>query len=485
MRRLLFAVAILYTILVITRPQEFVPALEGMPLLQVILLAGMGIWALTPDKGLDLAQFTVLPLFLFGVFLSLGFAGWWGGIIPALDKLLPPIFLFVILSGCIRSVRELKIYSFVVIACACVLVLHGHIQKTTGIGWTGQPMIEGRITYSGMFNDPNDLGLLIVLSISLTMFQLRARRGKLIRLVMLSAIFWLLYGVYLTDSRGTMLAVMAVMGLELWRKFGKTVVIVAGLMAVPLLFAFTRLSELNAEEASAGNRVDAWYEGVQMLIDNPVFGVGWNMFGDVHYMTAHNSIVLAMAELGLFGFLWWFLLVFVTGAMIIRLVNLGPELLPVSHHAGAAPAATESPPASPGTVAKPGPKASWRQARLASMGRTGDRSGAAHSRGRAGDSLNDPGAESEQAIPARDMELWAAWSLLLGAVGFAIGAFFLSQSYKVMLFINCGLIVGRYMGMKEAGFPVPEYRLANWIPVSFGAAMATIVGLWILVKILL
>ena len=75
-----------------------------MPLLQFILLGAVAIWAFTPDKGLDLPQFGVLPFFLVCVWLSLGFAGWWGGIVPALNTMLPPILYFVVLSGCIRSI---------------------------------------------------------------------------------------------------------------------------------------------------------------------------------------------------------------------------------------------------------------------------------------------------------------------------------------------------------------------------------------------
>ncbi len=321
MRKLLFIITVAYTILLITRPQEFIPGLAEVPLLQPMLLAAFGMWLAMPDKGWELPQFRLLPILLFFVWLSLGFAGWWGGIVPAVERLLPPMLLFVIVTGCVRSVRELKIFSAVVIACASVLVLHGHLQVTNGIGWTGQEMIEGRITYSGIFDDPNDMGLLFVMSIAMSLFHIRTQQSKLLRLFMLVAIGWLLYGVYLTDSRGTMLATMLVIGLEVWRSYGKTVVIVAGSILVPVLVAFTRLSELDAEESSAANRFDAWYEGLELVLDNPVFGVGWGMFSDYNFgLTAHNSVVLAMSELGLSGYTIWLAFVALSGWMAYRLV---------------------------------------------------------------------------------------------------------------------------------------------------------------------
>ena len=101
-------------------------------------------------------------------------------------------------------------------------------------------------------------------------------------------------------------------------------VIVAAAIAVPVLVAFTRLAEVDAEEASAQGRVDAWYEGIQLLTEHPVFGVGWGMFSDYNFgLTAHNSVVLAMAELGLVGYTFWLALVGLSGWMIYRLAFPG------------------------------------------------------------------------------------------------------------------------------------------------------------------
>jgi len=65
------------------------------------------------------------------------------------------------------------------------------------------------------------------------------------------------------------------------------------------------MSELNANEASASGRVDAWYEGFQMLKLNPLFGIGKNNFTEYHHLTAHNSFVLVLAETGLIGYFVW------------------------------------------------------------------------------------------------------------------------------------------------------------------------------------
>jgi O-antigen ligase len=54
-----------------------------------------------------------------------------------------------------------------------------------------------------------------------------------------------------------------------------------------------------------GDRIEAWYEGIQMLKSSPLLGVGYGNFLDHHHLTAHNSFVLCFAELGLVGYFFW------------------------------------------------------------------------------------------------------------------------------------------------------------------------------------
>ena len=76
---------------------------------------------------------------------------------------------------------------------------------------------------------------------------------------------------------------------------------------------------------------------------------------------------------------------------------------------------------------------------------------------------------------------------MVAVTGFAVGAFFLSQSYKSMLFVCCGLVAGRFMGMRAAGVPVPAGAtgLIGKLPLLFAAAVASVIFMWLLVKILL
>jgi hypothetical protein len=419
MRTTLFGVFLAYMILLIIRPQEFVPALQQVPILQFTLLGAFGLWIATPDKGLKLPQFVLLIPFLLVAWIGMGLSGWWGGIVKILNLMLPPMFLFLAATGAVRSVGQLRTLMWVLLGCAGVLVLHGHWQLRDGVGWTGSEPISGRITYSGIFNDPNDMGLLFVVCIASVLYLRQTTSSKIGRLLLLASLGWLLYGVYMTDSRGTMLGTLAVLGFSVVRRYGYAALVAAGALAVPVLLARTRLAQIDADEASAEGRLDAWYEGIQLLLDYPFFGVGFSNFSDHHTLTAHNSLVLAMSELGLIGYPVWLALVGYSALMLYRL--------------SFAPVPTQA-------------------------------------------------RENADLV---DREIAASRALFAAGLGFAVGAFFLSQSYKFMLFLMCGLAVGRFIGANAAAGNLWSCSISapliKWPAIAF----ASIVVLWLGLKVLL
>ena len=72
-----------------------------------------------------------------------------------------------------------------------------------------------------------------------------------------------------------MLGAIAVIGFNVWRRYGYAALIAGCRLAVPVLLASTRLAEIDADEASAEGRLDAWYEGIQLLLQYPLFRRGF------------------------------------------------------------------------------------------------------------------------------------------------------------------------------------------------------------------
>ncbi|TWT17244.1 O-antigen ligase family protein [Luteimonas marina] len=409
--------------LVLIRPQDY-PALAdlGIPLLPITLLGSVAMWALASDRR-PLNQPTHL---LFAVFIVIGMFsvavnGWVGGGVQVFLDFLPALLAMVVLSQAAYSPKNCLRIMAVIALAAVVLTVHGIEQVELGEGWTGMPTVQdGRIQYVGIFSDPNDLAMLFVMAIP--MAALLAGRGGMLGL---RRLFWwavallLVYGVYLTDSRGAFLAVMAMAGVWLWLKRGLLIAGTLGAVGMTVLMMLpTRMQELDAGESSAYGRIETWYDGIQMFLGYPIFGVGVNNFTEHTYLTAHNSFVLVLAETGIIGYTVWLPMVVYCFMMPIMVLRL-PENLDDAEHQ-----------------------------------------------------------------PLWTAERRMAMTLLIAQVGFFACAFFLSRSYVILLYILLGLVTGWYGGAQErwAGLPVfsVQHDWLKWCVIS----MASIVGLWLTVKVL-
>lgn len=296
----------IYLALLIIRPQEFVPALIGVPILQLVLLACLVIWMFSSEKRILLPPVVLVGCFLLFAPLTVAANGWWGGVVLAHARLDPVAAIFLVATMAARKLPVLRTYMRTIIICASVLVAYCAIQLKTGIGpWADVPPYQGRPYYLGIYNDPNDLGQLFIIALGFVIYLLAINKSLPSGFVLSCLGAWLIYGVVLTNSRGALLATLAILALECWRRFGKVAVIVAAVLAVPALLAVTRLSQLSAGEVSAMDRLETWYQGIQMLRGSPVFGVGFGNFTNYSSLTAHNSIILPMAELGLPGLTIW------------------------------------------------------------------------------------------------------------------------------------------------------------------------------------
>ena len=162
-----------------------------------------------------------------------------------------------------------------------------------------------RIKYIGPFSDPNDLALLFVTCVPFCVL-LYSKSQTLGKLFWMSAAGFLAYGVYLTNSRGGLLALLAMIGLWSTRRVGTVATAVGAALLIPTLFAATRLAGMSAGEESAAGRVDAWYTALQLFLHHPLTGVGLGLFTEYNFLTAHNSWLLVLAEIGFFGYIAWF-----------------------------------------------------------------------------------------------------------------------------------------------------------------------------------
>lgn len=414
---LLAYLAVLYI-----RPHEFVPAFMGWPVLPILLVLAFVFWTFRQKKNFEAPQFWIVPVLMLLLALSVIFTGWLTGGLNVLSDFAPVVMLFFMVATSTDSLQRLRQIFLVLSVCICVIAWHGIDQSTNGIGWTGAELSQGtRITYLGFLNDPNDLAMALVMVLPM-IFWLFRHSGRIMRLVSYATAGVVAYAIYLTNSRGSVLAIGAMLLLYGILRYGvlKSVVVLPALFAPLLALGPSRMADMSADEDSAEGRIEAWYEGVQLLMMRPLFGVGKGQFAEHHGLTAHNSFVLAFAELGLIGYYFWLSNIAISWLMLQRLVRSDP-LNGVS----------------------PDASAQWEELR------------------------------------------GAARTLWYGYVGGLVSAFFLSRSYVVILYLHIALIVALFQmaRVQRPDFPALLWsdRWGGLLALSLGS----VIFLWLLTRVLL
>lgn len=176
----------------------------------------------------------------------------------------------------------------------------GQTYRCEKVGMFGTFSIEDRVRYRGELHDPNELSMVICaggLSL-LIAFAFRKRNARWAVLAALGTVL-VAWTVILSQSRGGMVVFLLVPFVYVVKRVGVIGIVIGGMAALPVLAMGGRSG--SAAEMSTILRYEAWAAGLQMFHGSPVFGVGMRAFTEHHAMTAHNSYVLVLAELGIVG----------------------------------------------------------------------------------------------------------------------------------------------------------------------------------------
>jgi O-antigen ligase len=168
------------------------------------------------------------------------------------------------------------------------------------VGAFGTFSVENRVRYRGELHDPNEVALTICAGgLAMLIGFAQRKRGAGRKLAFGVGVAMVLLTVNLTQSRGGLLAAVLVPGVYIVRRYGVLAIVPAALVGLPVVLFGGRSGE--AADLSTSMRYDAWATGLDMWHHSPVFGVGARLFGQHHFLTAHNAYVLVLAELGIVG----------------------------------------------------------------------------------------------------------------------------------------------------------------------------------------
>jgi putative inorganic carbon (HCO3(-)) transporter len=119
----------------------------------------------------------------------------------------------------------------------------------------------------------------------------------------IGSVLLLLYAIALTGSRGGLIALGAGIATLLMmgrrRRISIPLIALAALVLLPMLPS--RQTDIEIGEDTSLSRIKIWSDGLQLIRESPVLGVGFGRFGDEVGMVAHNSFLHCFAELGVFG----------------------------------------------------------------------------------------------------------------------------------------------------------------------------------------
>jgi O-antigen ligase/polysaccharide polymerase Wzy-like membrane protein len=366
--------------LVIIKPQEFVAALAGLPLVYLAFAAVIAAIVTAVIRGRLRPSLAPQTPFVIAFFA-------WGLLVTAVkhpDALGDQALALAILLGLYLAVaigcgsaRGLWIFAATYVACAvlatsvaiaqgygpwgcflgapedwegkgelaydgraCVTNLDCRVDapipwgnyRCEHVGPLGTSSIGGRVRYRGSLADPNELSLMISLALPLAFAlaatpkrrdpppdpQSPARRlvllppllgDRLIRRVLaglrslpaLALSTAVGFAVVLSQSRSGMIAFVLVLGIAFIRRAGAVGVLVAALLAPPMLLLGGRSGE--EAEQSSDERAELLREAFEFIRGTRGFGLGLGQFTDESSigLTAHNAYVLAASEAGIIG----------------------------------------------------------------------------------------------------------------------------------------------------------------------------------------
>jgi hypothetical protein len=383
---------------------------------------------------------------------------WISGAIQAFPAFLPFAFAYILVCLQCNSKKKLQALVCMLLFVCLFVIAHGVIelhsevsgssllQSETGRGTANSNLPGSKYPYLfessrgeerslyrlrglGVINDP-----LLVCVMPLAFIFWRTKKMIRNMAFVILPLCILLYGAYLTHSRGALLALIAMMIVTARRRIGllPALVLAGGLLATAMALSFTGGRAISAEEGAG--RTMLWGTGLQLLKSHPLFGAGLGNIADYteNHLTAHNSVVICAAELGMVGLYFWCLFLF--PSLRDALAVASPSKV------------SDAEPVQPGE--RPVPRTS---SRIEIIDKT---------------EINRLGH-----------------LLVLSLTGFLVAGWFLSRAYVMTYFLLGGMVEVVYEMALQRGMIAPRQRITRVLGFSGGLAIALVLLVYIMLRV--
>jgi O-antigen ligase len=323
--KLCFNLLLLFVVSLYAIPAQLFPALEVLHPAQVIALSALALLIL--EKMMLRQSFVLvwpegyLLLAFVGAAVLSTFSAFWPlrAYEASLDLTRIVLAYFLIVNTVVTEKR---------LRALLLAMVAGGLFPALGTlnGYFHGDLVEGRAHWIGIFGNPNELAYVLVMLVPLAAV-LAGRARYPMRLMLWTAISLYVMAIYLTFSRGSLIGLFGVGALLGIRQRGAFLKVGMGLLlAGGLAFmatSWTRSDGLNniEQDYTFQQRIATIKAGMAMFAAHPLAGVGINCavvafplyapggFKSKGALVIHNTIVQALSETGVLGFVPFVLLI--------------------------------------------------------------------------------------------------------------------------------------------------------------------------------
>lgn len=331
-----FIGAMIYLICLYVRPLEIIstpinmPMMYYFPLMKILAILALVSWFLKIILNRKItfvkAQQNLL-MFVFYAILIASNRTYVNGALMAFSEFFKIFVIYFLLINLITTERRLKATIWILILCTVYLSIQG-ILLSKGISIGNVSVVEeGRVRGSGIFNDPNDLAMSLIVIFPFIFYFFFSERFILKRVILLLFVMAILYCIFLTGSRGGMIALSVVMYLLLRKKTGNIVgailvlICVVGFLFIAPSHTVERFRNVTSQDDTGYGRIMLWRYGFGLFLHNPFTGIGMNNFAEYNEYVAHNSFVHVATETGIIGLLSWIGLFYFSFKNLFKIKN--------------------------------------------------------------------------------------------------------------------------------------------------------------------
>lgn len=306
------------------RPSDLVPALAGAPIYEVLIAACLlvslpRLWAQVSGGALRRNAIAALVLAMVpAVMLShLAHADTYDARLGGLAMAKACLF-FLLLIALVDTPSRFRIILWTAAAAILGMTMlallqhHGvlHLEALRSIEQRSFDSDEEssvmRLCGIGVFDDPNDFALILVVVIVICVYGLGERRAGSWRWLLLGPLAMFTEALVLTHSRGGAISAAAALLAYIPARFGWRNSLVLVWLLVPVLLltpSWGRQTTVDVDnpEDTFQTRLDLWSQSIEAFRSAPILGIGQGKLLDLIGHVAHNSYLHAFAELGVVG----------------------------------------------------------------------------------------------------------------------------------------------------------------------------------------